>query len=314
MAKCCGNTCACVLREGPTLAGNHALLVTGNGTTQNPYIVTFKGITFDSDAGDLQITRTFDTDDGYHVVLNFAPGSSLSHIGDVDGGAAEPGQVLTWNGTAWAPAAPVTASSGSVVTDASLAGDGSGATPLAVASSPTGGIETGTDGIKLTDLVRSELVLRYPDSATRDADPTVPVLDQLSMLDSNPGYVDYWDGTEWTPLLAIGNVLGTAYLELSGAYLSGSVTVLVKQLSDTTDPNGVVTLLSADDLAGYAGVLSVTVQPLTDAAYTTGDLTWWMSLTPDPASAAVFGVAFASDGSGEWVSQPVRGIVTAHLY
>lgn len=314
MAKCCGNTCACVLREGPTLAGNHPLSVTGNGTTQNPYIVTFKGITFDSDAGDLQITRSFDTDDGYHVVLNFAPTSSLSHLGDVQGGAVQRGQVLAWNGSAWAPTAPVTASPGAVVTKSSIAGDGSGSTPLGVATDPLGGIEEGTDGIKLTDLVHSELVLRYPDAATRDADPTAPVLDQLSMLDTNPGYVDYWDGTEWTPLMAVGNVLGSAYLELSGAYQAGSVTVLAKQLADTTDANGVVTLLTADDLAGYAGVLSVSVQPVTPDGYATGQLTWWLALTPDPSNAVVSGVAFASDGSGEWASQPVRGIVTAYLY
>lgn len=317
MAKCCGNSCNCTLHTDVDVNGWHALLVTGSGTTQDPYQISFKGIVFNSN-GTIDPTVVFDSTTGYSVSLDFGVNSRLGDIGNVLLESPSNGDVLAWDSSIskWKHQAPVTAPAGAVVGDASIAGDGSAGTPLSVAAAPSGGLEVdASNGLKLTNEVLSSVMLRYPDATTRDADTTTFALNQLSMLDNAPGAVDYWNGTDWLPLLLLQSVTGTELFQLSGAYTENTpVTLFVKQLSDTTDTDGSVTILSAADLDGFAGVLSVHVQPVLEDTYVTGSVAWQMSVNLSASTTEVVGVAFATDGSGEWVSQPVSGVVTAYLY
>lgn len=51
----------------------------------------------------------------------------------------------------------------------------------------------------------SQTVARFTTAAQRTSLLSSPVLNQLSMLDSQTGTIDYWNGTAWVPLLGAWN-------------------------------------------------------------------------------------------------------------
>lgn len=318
MAKCCGDTCNCTVRQDVDDRGFNPLKVTGQGTNSDPYVIVFRGIHIDSSTGAIAHSVSYDPDTGYTIELNLGYGATLDSLADVGVATPSDGQVLAWNGSAqrWRAQDPVTAPTGSVVTGNGISGDGSSGSPLAALADSAHGIEVdATTGLRLTDAILSEVVLHYPDQTTRNNDAGPFILNQMSMLDNNPGAIDYWTGTEWVPMLLLQSVTGAELRQVSGAYVENTPTTLyVKQLSDVTDANGVVTLLTAAELSGFAGILSVHVQPVVEASYVTGAVTWHMSVNLQASATDLMGVAFATDGSGEWVNQPVTGVITAYLY
>ncbi len=307
IGKCCGDLCACKL-EG-TSDSFKPIQIVGTGTSQDPFIITFLGLTVDNTANVVHLTVVDDDVDGYVLSAGFGPNAKLDALADVAASSPTTGQVLGWNGTNWVAVAPATASPGAVVSDDSLDGDGSGGDPLVVAYASGGLIELGTGGIQVTDELKQQLVRHFAVSAARStADPS-PDLNAVSMLDSAPGRQDYWDGSAWQPLVLITDVTGTEFLNLSGPYDGRPVQVLTKLFTGSTDVSGFLTLLTAGDLTGLAGVLSVQVTPMG------GSNPYWFSVDPS-STVSVDAYVFSADPTGAVpvVSTSVSALVTAITY
>lgn len=50
------------------------------------------------------------------------------------------------------------------------------------------------------NLVAGQVVMRFTTTAQRSSQLTAPVLNQLTMIDTRPGVVQYWTGTTWADL------------------------------------------------------------------------------------------------------------------
>lgn len=305
---CCGESCGCKLTEG---AG---VTITGSGTPSDPFVINAAGNLGVSDSTSINLDLSGDGSSGDPFVLTatFASTSKLDMLGDVNAPAPNNGYVLSWNGTAWVPAPPTTAAAGTIQTDTSLSGDGSSGNHLGVRHASSGGTETSSTGIKLTDSTLNELIRHFPDSTTRGAATLAPVVNTLSMLDNAPGIVDYWDGSEWAPLAAIQTVTsvaaGTAGLELvnlSGDYDGRPVHVIVKNINVTTDAGGAFNVLSTGDLAGYAGVLSCHIQEVGTPA--------WKALIVN-TTGQVGAVAYQLSNGAVLANATVVATVTAYVY
>jgi hypothetical protein len=193
-----------------------------------------------------------------------------------------------------------------VVTDTTMTGDGSGGSPLSVREDPAGFIDEGASGIKITDAGINMLVRRFGTTVDRGSAAPVPVLNSLSILDANPGEIDYWTGTTWKPVAnGLAGDFGAAFLPLSGAYAGSPVTIITRNITFTTDTVGNFDVLSTVDLSGKAGVLSVQFQE-------TGTV---------PYKAIVYGnidhvsaVAYRSDDGTPYANQALTGSVTAFVY
>lgn len=62
------------------------------------------------------------------------------------------------------------------------------------------------------NLVGPQTVMRFTTASQRSSQLTAPVLNQLTMLDSRPGAIQYWNGTAWTdigPFIQSGALGGT---------------------------------------------------------------------------------------------------------
>jgi hypothetical protein len=66
-------------------------------------------------------------------------------------------------------------------------------------------------------LLMSQTVARFASAAARSTQLTAPVLNQLSVLDSAPGRIDYWNGSAWAS--------GTSGAELGYAQFTTPITV-----------------------------------------------------------------------------------------
>lgn len=319
MSKCCGSTCACKLNAGDDLSGNDSIIITGTGTQQDPFVVSFRGLEV-QDTTDLDLTLEYAVSDGggYLLRADFASTSALDHLGDVNAPAPTNGQVLSFNtGTGkWVAANPVVAAPGAVNADTSLTGDGSAGNPLGVSFDPDGDLEDAGSGVKLTDSAINELVRHYTDATARDAASPAPELNSLSMLDDAPGELDYWDGANWTPAVHITSVEGvdggtgaTEFLALSGPYDGRPVQIKVVQINSITDAFGAFVILDSTDLTGYAGVLSAHLQPVGDISSA-----GWMGMVISQTLDDVTGTALAADGSGPLVSTIITAVATVYLY
>lgn len=304
MPRCCqGATCACAIEAGLNIS------IVGVGSANDPYVVSADAAIAvqDNSVFNLTITGGGTTVNPWVLSTNFAATAKLDDIPDVNATTPANAQVLGWDSATskWTARAPTTAASGSVQHDTSLSGDGSGGSPLQVVEEPNGYLATGGAGLGLSVTGKNRLIQHYVNSTAR-ATGTAPDLNTLTMLDTAPGRVDYWNGVAWVERLEVRRDVGTGqFLDLSGPYTGGSVRQMFRQISTTTDALGQFDLLSAADLTGYAGVLTVHFQPTGSPAYTCMVLN---------ALSHVVGEAHTLSDGGAYVSQAITGVVTAWLY
>lgn len=306
MPTCCqGATCACKVSA---VDGGH-MVVSGSGQANDPFLLSadvdlqaVDNVTFD-----VTITGEGMAVDPWLLSVNFAATAKLADIPDVADTVATTGQVLAWNGTAWAPAPATTAAPGTISHDPSLGGDGSAGAPLTVVADTARLVQNAATGVGLSDPGMRAVTRHFTDATARNAMVPGPQLNTLTMLDSVPGRVDYWDGVKWTPLLDLVTFnITTAFLQLSGPYNGLTpITRLLRPLSSTTDGFGVFTVLSTSDLTGRAGVLSAQFQE-------TGTLGYKVVLTT--GGGQVLGKAFALTDGSPLVGTPITGLVDAYVY
>lgn len=301
---CCGGGCGCALAEGS------GVTIEGSGTLSDPFVIS-ADINLepdDSSVFDVSISGTGSPGSPYQVAVDFAGTASVRDLPDWSGTLPTNGQVPVWNSTTqeYEPGSNTPAATGSVSHDDSLDGDGSPGDILAVIHDPDRYTETTVDGIGLTEAGINRLVRRFADSTTRAAADPVPELNSVSVLDTEPGKVDYWSGSEWKPVEEVPSFSGAALLELSGTYTAGNrVARLVRRVTVTTDSSGGFTALSSANLAGLAGVLSASVQEL-------GAVPFKVMLTT--SAGQVLGTAYRLDTGAAYPAQPIDLIVEAIVY
>lgn len=306
MPTCCqGATCACKVSA---VDGGH-MVVSGSGQANDPFLLMADvdlGVV-DSITFDVTLTGTGIDADPWIIGVNFAATAKLWDFPDVANVAPTTGQVLAWNGTLWAPAAPTTAAAGAVSHDSSLVGDGSAATPLSVVPDAARFMQIAATGVGLSDIGMRATIRHFTDGTARNAMVPTPGLNTLTMLDSVPGRVDYWDGTQWTPLLDLVTFnVTTAFLVLSGPYNGRTpITRLLRPLTVTTDGTGNFTILSTADLTGRAGVLSCQFQETGGTGF---------KAVLNASGGQVIGKAYSLVNGSPLVGTPITGLVDAYVY
>lgn len=303
MSKCCGGaSCACLIE-----AGAHAE-VTGSGSSQDPFVIVGDvdlEVT-DNSVFNLTLTGGGTIVSPWNLQVAFAGTASLNDLPDVDLTGAILGDVLGYDGTDWVPVAPTTIAPGAITTDDSLDGDGSVGDPLLVLHDADRFTDTTATGIGLNDAGINRLNRKFGDTSARGLASPAPDLNTLSMLDSAPGQVDYWTGSQWLPIIGAFDldVVGEL-LVMSGGYTSGPITVMIRQINVVTNVDGTFDAFSVADLTGAAGVLSAVFQP-------TGALSFSAVLNGDTNK--IEGTAYQLLDGSVYGSQAISGTAIAWVY
>jgi hypothetical protein len=285
-------------------------MVTGSGTSQDPYVIQSDvalGVV-DTEQFDLGLSGEGTLSSPWLLSVSYAPSHELTDLPDVLAPSPSNGQVLAWSDAEekWVPAPPAVAAAGGVLTDTSLTGDGSAGATLKVKPDGTKYVTVRSTGVGLSDAGINALVRVFPDEGTRLGATPAPTAGTLSMVLTQPGQVDYFDGTDWQPLSNGIQVDATdEFLALSGSYNGGLVTSMVRQVIATTDSNGQFDVLSSLDLGTYAGVLSVTVTPV-------GTTPWVCPVVA--GTGKVTGTVYRVDDGTLYAGATVSALVTALLY
>jgi hypothetical protein len=305
MPRCCGGaTCSCVVQAGPHIK------IAGTGSTSDPVVVTGDvGVAVaDTASIDLTLSGAGTAVAPWTVSGAFAGTSQLNALGDVTAPAPNNGQVLAWNSSTsqWQPVAPTTAATGSVNHDTSLAGDGSAGNVLQVNEDPVRLLATSASGLGLSDTGMNRVVRHFADDTARTAASPTPTLNALSMLDNNPGQIDYYTGSGWTAAGATTlDIDGNELYEMSGPFVDGvRITLFVRNFTTTTDDNGAFDALPATDLAGRAGVLAASVTPTTGGGVLGTGIPWVGVLTGN--SGALSGTAYRLDDGLRSLARSLR--------
>lgn len=310
MPRCCGGaTCSCVIDNG-----SHIQIV-GTGSPGDPFVITADVAleAKDNAVFDVVVTGLGSVAAPWQIEVKYASSAKLNDLPDVNAPAPTNAQVLGWDTSTgqWTPRAPTTAAAGTVTHDTSLAGDGSAGTPLQVNEDPARMLATAAGGLGLSDAGMNSIVRRHADTAARTAATPAPVVNALTMLGSQPGKIDYWDGDSWEPagvfLLAM---TGQEMFQLSGPYTGAQrITYMVRNVSQITDGQGVFDAIPAVDLAGRAGVITAVAQ-----ATGTGTIPIPFAVILTPSSGAIKGIAYRlSDGQPVALS-PINCTVLALVY
>lgn len=306
MARCCGGATATKIVEG---AG---INVSGTGTSQNPFVIDadFSFAVSDNTVFDLTLSGSGSSASPYTLSVAFAASAKLDDLPDVNAPAPTNAQVLGWDSATskWTARAPTTAASGSVQHNTSLSGDGSAGTPLAVVPNAARYLETTASGVGLNDIGMNSTNRRFANAAARTAATPVPTLNAISMLDTAPGRVDYYNGSTWERVTSGYNLtVGGELLEMSGPYSVGTeIDVVIKQVSTTTDANGEFDVLDSTDLSGAAGVLF--------AHFQEGSIGFGWNATVIGNVDRIVGTAYRADNGQPLASQAITGTVWAYLY
>lgn len=309
MPSCCqGATCACKI----AVASDGHMIVTGSGSANDPFLLSADVALAvqDNNQFDLTLSGAGDSADPWVLETAYASTAKLTNMPDVNAPAPTNGQVLGYDAASskWIAQPPTTAAAGSVSHGPALSGDGSAGAPLTVVPDAGRLIQTSTSGVGLSDAGMAAVVQHFADATARTAMVPAPALNSLSILASNPGHIDYFDGSTWKPLLTQVSIIppSPVFMQISGPYAGGPMTIKVVPVSLTADASGVFTVLSTTDLTGFAGVLSVMFQE-------TGTLPIKVVIRPSGGTTVV-GTAFnLSDGSPA-ANANVTGYVNVGLY
>jgi hypothetical protein len=293
------------------MIGQGGITIEGSGQPSDPFIIDAATYHTDSNNGQFLTTAVGSgtAADPYAIEVDYAPQAKLDDIPNVDTPTPSNGQVLTWDSSTshWVAAPPAIAPVGSISHDTSLLGDGSAATPLGVVGHQARYIGVSPSGVGLNDSGMAAMVHHFSNDAARFASIPFPVSNMLSMLDTAPGVITYWNGTVWRPLPnQVGWVATEALLELSGPYAAGvPITMAVIQVDTTTDASGVFDVLGVADLAGRSGVLSVQVQE-------TGAVAWHAMVFDN--TNRVSATAYRLTDGSVMAGTPVTASVNAIMY
>jgi len=307
MPNCCGGaSCACKINAGEGIG------ISGSGSTQDPFVVTSERefTVADNSVFNLTITGQGTAADPWVMTVQYAATAKLDDIPDVNAPTPPNGYVLTWqtSSSTWIASPPTTAPTGAVSHDNSLQGDGSVGAPLNVKTDTARGIQTTVDGVGLTDSAINQLNRKFSDAVARETALPAPDTNTLSTLVSDPGRVDYFDGTTWRPVKGDYNrlVIGGEFLALSGSYDGeGRLTQIIKQINTNSDGVGMFDLLDPTDLAGFGGVLSIAFQETGEVAFQAMPFA-----NTDRVSSLAY---FTSDGS-LFAGLPITGTLLAWAY
>jgi hypothetical protein len=312
MPRCCGGaSCSCVIDNGAHIQ------IIGVGSPADPFVISgdIALTVADNSVFDLALTGLGTTAVPWRLEANFASTAKLNDLPDVNAPAPTNAQVLSWDTATgqWINRAPTTAAAGTVTHDTSLAGDGSAGTPLQVAEDPARMLATTASGLGLSDTGMNSIVRRFADSTTRAAATPAPVNNALSILASNPGQIDYWNGSAWGPagvfLLAM---VGEEMYQQSGPYTGAQrVTFMVRNVDVITDSTGAFDAIPATDLAGRAGVITAIAQA---TAPDLASLVTPYAVVLVPVGGALRGVAYRLDDGQPLALSPVTCTVIALVY
>jgi hypothetical protein len=126
---CSGSSCSCLVEAGGGIE------VTGNGSADNPYVVSSTGdvnlsdvISFvDTTTVDFTVTGDGTSSDPWTVQANAVV--AMDEITDFTCASPEAGDVVMWDGSGWI-CSPVSAEPGAIITGDGISGDGSAGAPL----------------------------------------------------------------------------------------------------------------------------------------------------------------------------------------
>jgi hypothetical protein len=308
MAKgCCGGSgCAC------KISGSGKVSVSGSGSADDPFVIDtdISIVGGHNQTFDTTIAGNGNNDDPWIISTTFAPTARLDDLPDVNTPVPTNGYVLAWSAATqkWVPQAPTTAAAGAVTHDNSMSGDGSVGLPLAVAPVTARYIATFTGGVGINDAGLLSMVRHFASAADRTAGIPIPAINQLTMLDTNPGIVWYWTGSIWAavPTQTQWAALNGQFMMLSGPYTAGlPITIMTSQIATTTDSQGVFDVLLATDLTARSGILGIWFQE-------TGAQAWSAVLYPNVDHVSATGYRL-TDGS-VLAGTPITGTATAVLY
>lgn len=310
MARCCSSGCSCKVEGGLNIA------VTGIGSSGDPFVVSadLAMIAVDTDVFNMTISGAGTILSPFAISTAYSATAKLDDIPDVNAPAPTNGQVIGWDTATskWTARGPTTAAAGSVSHDTSLSGDGSAGSPLQVAEATGGYLATSATGLGLTDTAKNLMIRKFADAAARTATTVAPTLNSQSMLDTAPGRIDYWTGTQWLPVdgpVAVDGVasgVGQQLLALSGEYVAGRpVTMMVRNFSGTTGADGRLTVIANSSITGRAGVLTALVT-------VTGAQPYLPVLAA--GSDYLYLTARRVDDGTVLIGQAISGQVTAYIY
>jgi hypothetical protein len=300
------------------IEGGPHIEVLGTGSSADPFVIAgdFELAVEDNDTFDLTLTGAGTTASPFTLEVTYAATATLNDLPDVNAPTPSNAEVLGWDSATsqWTPRAPTTASAGSVTTDTSLAGDGSGGAPLQVQEDPDRMLATGAAGLGLSDTGMNSVVRKYADATARTAASPAPVQNALTMLATNPGQIDYWTGSAWSPAgLFLFAMTGQEMFELSGPYTGDQrVTFMVRNIDQITDSLGVFEAISATDLAGRAGVITAIAQPTAPGGPGTNPVPFAVILAPE--GSALMGTAYRLDDGEPMALSSITCTVIALLY
>lgn len=305
MARCCGGGCSCKVQAGTRIS------VTGIGSSGDPFVISADNAleVTDNSVFDLTLSGSGTASSPWSLSVGFAATAKLDDLPDVNASAPTNAQVLGWDSATskWTARAPTTAASGSVQHDTSLAGDGSAGSPLQVNEATGGYIET-VSGLKITDAGINQMVRRFSNATARNSASPAPVINSLSALDTVPGQIDYWTGSQWLPVKGVISVdaAGAQLLALSGAYANTMpLVMLTRTFTATTSAEGLITMIPNSLISTRAGVLSVTVTPTGSQPY---------SATVVPATDRIDMVARNVADGAVLGGASISGQYTAYVY
>lgn len=259
---CCGGGCSCVVMEGAHIT------VEGSGAPTDPFVISadLELSVQDNTTFNLTLAGTGSTDFPYVIGIDYAPTATVRHLPDWSDAVPTNGQVPVWNSSLgqWVPGTNTPAVTGAVSHNTSLSGDGSSGSPLAVVADTARLLSTTSSGVGLTDVGVNRTLRKFATESARSAASPAPTLNTLSVLDSEPGRVQIWNGTAWEDLEAPGVPVffGDELLQLSGPWDGTAVQTVVRNGSATTAADGSFAVLDPSDLTDAAGVLNADVTAL----------------------------------------------------